>query len=249
MTYELPLLVIKDSTKPSSHTLHKNAHPLDPADSFLNDYIETNIEGDPKKNIVDMAPFCADESDKFLRPYTTIKVWRKLPNVIHINKKMVARYQVPKIVEYLDPSTGEIIQASNLRNDPRVPSQIHVGEIQLLRLSLLNSLRKEVREFSVFVLQFRNNRRGVSPEMETLVEWYARLHGKRPSNVRRYVAVLQSAGFLAGESLLSPLFQRTGKTSTSKDHLGEDMLARCKLMKIRIEAKSTSAIMPLISTD
>ena len=249
MTYDVSLLVIKDKTKPSPYAFLENLYPLNPANLLLNNYIEENTERDPAKNIFHVVPCCAAESDKFLLPYTTIKVWRKLPTAIRIDNKMVARYQVPKIVEYLDPGSGEIIKASNLRNDPRVPSQIHVGEIQLLRMSLMNSLRKEVREFAAFLLQFRNNRRGVSPEVGTLVEWYASLYGKRPSNVRRYVAVLQSAGFLAGESLLSPLFQRTGKKSTSKDHLGEDMAARCTLMKMRMKAKSTSAFMPLNSAD
>lgn len=164
-------------------------------------------------------------------------VWRNLPRATYINKKLVKRYKAPKITEYLDMSTGEIIQAVKLKNDRRVPPEIHVGEIQMLRKCLLDSLRKEVREFAMFVLQFRNSRRGVSPEIDTLVDWYSRIHRKRPSNVKRYIATLRESSFFAGESLLSLLFQRTGKKATSKDHLGEDA-AGSILLKIRLKAGS-----------
>lgn len=161
-----------------------------------------------------------------LLPYTTVMVWRKLPKPTRIKDMLVSRYKAPSITEYLDLSTGEIIPASRLKNDPRVPPQMYFGEIQLLRQSLMNSLRPEVREFALFVLRFRNNRRGITPEIGTLVEWYARLHNKRPSNVRRYVDVLEKAGFLAGSSLLSRLFQHTGKHAVASDYLGEDVVAR-----------------------
>jgi hypothetical protein len=173
-----------------------------------------------------------------LHPYTTEMKWRKLPRAITINDSEVIRYRAPFVTEYIDLSTGEIIKAGDLRNDPRVPPQIYVGEIMLQRHALMNSLRKEVRTFASFVLQFRNNRRGITPGIDTLVVWYAHIHKKRPSNIRRYVTVLEEAGFLAGESLLAPLFQRTGKSKTTKDHLGEDFSARATyllmLMKSRL---------------
>jgi hypothetical protein len=168
----------------------------------------------------------ASDGDQQLIPYTTVMVWRRLPKPTHINNKLVSRYEAPSITEYLDLSTGEIIPASRLRNDPRVPPQMYFGEIQLLRQSLMDSLRPEVRKFALFVLRFRNNRRGITPEIGTLVNWYARLHNKRPSNVRRYVDVLEKTGFLAGSSLLSRLFQHTGKHAVASDHLGEDVVAR-----------------------
>lgn len=161
-----------------------------------------------------------------LLPYTTETRWRKLPVPITLHGSKVIRYRAPFVTEYIDLGTGEIIRATDLRNDPRVPCQIYVGEIMLQRQALMNSLRKEVRTFAYFVLQFRNIRRGITPGIDTLVDWYARMHQKRPSNVRRYVTVLEEAGFLAGESLLSPLFQRTGKSKKAKDHLGEDFSAR-----------------------
>jgi hypothetical protein len=173
-----------------------------------------------------------------LLPYTWTYTWRKLPVPIKVNKVTISRYKAPSIIEYIDTESGEIIKTAQLRNDPRIPLQIHVGEIMLQRQTLINSLRKEVRDFAYFVLQFRNNRRGITPSIDSLVDWYASLHGKRISNVRRYVAVLEEAGFLAGSSLLSPLFQRTGKNIAPKDHLGEDFVATAKFMVMRQKVKS-----------
>jgi hypothetical protein len=209
MTYDEPLLVITTETE---------VPQVAPQECLqTQDTVKLPCSADTESNT---------KQDDSLHPYTTVMVWRKPSTAIRINNKLVSRYLAPSITEYLDLSTGEIIQASDLRNDPRIPPQIHVGEIILLRQALLDSLRKEVKEFALFVLHFRNNRRGITPEIETLVEWYARLHGKRPSNVRRYVTVLEKAGFLAGSSLLSRLFQNTGKRAMARDHLGEDVVAR-----------------------
>jgi len=209
MTYDVPLLVITEETE---------VPQVAPQECLqAKDSVKLPCSADAESNT---------KQDNSLRPYTTVMVWRKLSMAIRINNKLVSRYLAPSITEYLDLCTGEIIQASDLRNDPRLPPQIHVGEIILLRQALLDSLRKEVKEFALFVLHFRNNRRGITPEIETLIEWYARLHGKRPSNVRRYVTVLEKTGFLAGSSLLSRLFQNTGKRAMARDHLGEDVVAR-----------------------
>lgn len=209
ITYEAPLLVITAETEVPQAAPQKCLQ----AEDTIKLSCSANTESNTKQ-------------DESLQPYTMVMAWRKLSTAIRIKNKLVSRYLAPSITEYLDLSTGEIIQASDLRNDPRLPPQIYVGEIILLRQALLDSLRKEVKEFALFVLHFRNNRRGITPEIETLVEWYARLHGKRPSNVRRYVAVLEKAGFLAGSSLLSRLFQNTGKRALARDHLGEDVVAR-----------------------
>jgi hypothetical protein len=182
----------------------------------------------------------SDVRDSLLLPYTTSLKWRRLPTAITIHGSQVTRYQAPYVTEYIDLSTGEIMQAADLRNDPRVPPQIHLGEIMLQRQALMNSFRNEVREFAYFVLQFRNNRRGITPTVDTLSKWYAWIHEKRVSNVRRYVNTLEKAGLLAGSSLLSPLFQRTGKNKTTRDHLGEDFAASAKFMMLRSKMKRQS---------
>jgi hypothetical protein len=187
--------------------------------------------------VIPLVHITHDTKNSFLFPYTSSLKWRKLPVAITIDGSEVTRYQAPFIEEYIDVTSGEIIKAANLRNDPRVPPQIHVGEIMLQRQALLKSLRREVREFAFFILQFRNDRRGITPGIDTLVEWYARIYNKRPSNIRRYITVLEKVGFLAGTSLLSPLFQRTGKTKTTKDHLGEDAEASVKLLSLSTKGK------------
>jgi len=199
---------------------------------------EYNTKGQTNIKIDHSHPSHAADYENLLHPYTSVMVWRKLPKATYIGGRLVTRYKAPKVTEYLDMRTGEIIQAACLRNDRRVPQEIHVGEIQMLRKCLMDSMRKEVREFAMFVVQFRNSRRGVTPEIEVLVNWYSRIHRKRPSNVKRYVETLREKSFFAGESLLSPLFQRTGKKLTSKDHLGEDAAARSILLKIRLKAIS-----------
>ena len=181
---------------------------------------------------VDIKP---DDKTSLLHPYTSAMKWRKLSTAIKINGNEVTRYKAPFVTEYIDLSTGEIIKATDLRNDPRVPPQIYVGEIMLQRQVLMASLRKEVREFAFFTLQFRNNRRGITPGIDRIVEWYAHTHKKKASNVRRYVKALEEKGFLAGASLLHPLFQRTGKTVKVKDDLGEDIAATVKFLSLSMK--------------
>ncbi len=226
MTYDVPLLVITDVTESPLVLLKDDLQALDQVSFFCSADTVSNTKED-QFNDIQYSISCSvvPGTEPYLLPYTTVMVWRKLSTAICINNILVTRYQAPKVTEYLDQSTGEIIQASDLRDDPRVPLQIHFGEIQLLRQALIASLRREVRAFALFVLLFRNNRRGLTPEIDTLVEWYANLHGKRPSNVRRYVVALEKVGFLAGSSLLSRLFQRTGRQATARDHLGEDAAA------------------------
>lgn len=224
MTYDVPLLVINAETEVSEGTQKKNLQKVD--------FVQSPCSKDTGSYVI-KDPITEEQQ---LLPYTIVMEWRRLPKAIRLNNKLVLRYKAPCITEYLDVETGEIIHASILRNDPRVPSQIHLGEILLLRQALLDSLRREVRQFALFVLCFRNNRRGITPGIETLVEWYARLHGKRPSNVRRYVAVLEDKGLLAGSSLLSRLFQRTGNRALANEHLGEDVEARRKYFALRFRA-------------
>lgn len=222
MTYDVSLLIERGDPHEHLSKYKEHPQPADQPNSPCRAATKLDIKEENKQ------PFftCDVNTNEQLLPYTTVLVWRNLPRPIFINNELVTRYKASKITEYLDSTTGEIIKASDLRKDPRVPIEIHFGEILLLRQALLDSMRREVKEFALFVLHFSNNRRGVTPEIDTLVDWYARLKGKRPSNVRRYVKVLEDVGFLASSSLLSPLFQRTGKRLNARDHLGEDVVAR-----------------------
>jgi plasmid stabilization system protein ParE len=166
------------------------------------------------------------------RPISTSLEWRTVCPPITINGQKVTRYKAPVITEYVDLQTGEIVPASHLKNNPAVWPTLHLGESVLRRQAVLDSLRSEVRSLASFILLFRNHRRGVTPDVDTLVEWYARLHNKRAANVRRNVKTLEKAGVLAGASLLSPLFQFSGKKAKAADHLGEDVAARGKYFKL-----------------
>jgi hypothetical protein len=108
--------------------------------------------------------------------------------------------------------TGEIITTRG------VPS-LDLGSKVEKRAAVLRKLRPEVRQFAEFVLKFANKRRGITPGIDTLADWYADLNAKRPDNVRRYIRPLIDAKVLMHDSLLGPAFQRTG--GMAHDHLSE----------------------------
>lgn len=172
------------------------------------------------------------------RPYATIQAWRRVKPSIMINGEEVSRYMAPLITEYVDMETGEIIPAEALKDDPEVWPTIRASERSMQRAFVLECLRKEVREFARFVLTFRNQRRGITPAIEDLVEWYAQLHGKRPGNVRRYVKQLEDTGILAGKAVLAPLFQIAGRSITAKEHSAEDVVASMKFMQMTFKTQS-----------
>lgn len=159
------------------------------------------------------------------RPYTVICQMRNVKELMLIQGGAVKRYLAPVITEYVDMETGEIIPAENLRNNPELWPEMRTSERLYQRAYFLKSLREEVRKFAQFTLKFRNQRRGVTPGIETLIKWYAFLYGKRPCDVRRYLRVLIEKEFLVHEGLLNPLFQRAGKKAVARDHQSEEFVA------------------------
>lgn len=182
----------------------------------------------------------ADPAPRY-QPYNIIKKTRKIDSPIHLNGEKVTRYKAPCITEYVDMQTGEIIPAIALKNNPEVWPTVHNSERMLQREFILHGLRDEVREFAVFILQFRNQRRGVTPGVEQLVKWYAEITGKQACHVRRYVPPLENAGVIAGSSVLGPLFQIAGRSVSANKHLGEDSEAARKFMLIRAKYVEGSA--------
>jgi hypothetical protein len=133
--------------------------------------------------------------------------------------------KVRSVCEYIDLSTGELIPSG----------QLSIGVLDLrekysAREDALASLRPEVRSFAFFVLRFANRRRGITPGVRALCQWFGHLHSKQTQHIRRYVPALVRAGILAGDALLGPLFQRTG--GRAGDHLGEDFRAWCIFQKL-----------------
>lgn len=171
-------------------------------------------------------------------PCTVVKKKRKINPPIKLNGKEVTCYQAPVITEYVDTHTGEILEAKGLRNGKELYLELHFSERCLQREFILNSLRPEAREFALFVLAFRNKRRGVTPGFEQLVKWYAELNGKRADNVRRLIKPLEKAEIIAGDSLLGPLFQIAGKSVTAWEHLCEDSNSYSRLVLIRLRQLS-----------
>lgn len=140
-----------------------------------------------------------------------------------------------QVTEYLDTSTGEILAAQQVR-------KLGVKEIRPdareRREATLDALRKEVRQFALFVLPFRNGRCSFSPGMDQLVKWYAFLHDRRPCDVRRLVKGLESGGIIErsahGEHVptLDFRWNRSGTTRESID--GEYAASTVKLDRLLI---------------
>jgi hypothetical protein len=193
-----------------------------------------------------------DEDDELLPLYRVASFnyeWRRVEPAITINGRKITRYKAPVVREYVDMRTGEIIPAKDLRNNPEVWPTVHFSENALRREAVLASLHPQVRDLALFILAFRNYRRGVTPGVSKLVEWYALLHGKRPSNVRRNVKTLEEAGVLDGDSLLGPLFQYSGKKANSKMHRGEDGVAALKYLEMSLCHYAGPLPRPSLSND
>jgi hypothetical protein len=138
--------------------------------------------------------------------------------------------KVKRVCEYIDMRAGEVIPADQVR----IPVLDMRAKLPA-RERALDGLRSEVRQFARFVLKFANRRRGITPGIDTLCQWYADLSGKLAKNVRRYVPKLHEAGILAGENLLGPLFQRAGGSVGTS--LGEEMHAATTYARLRLRHK------------
>ena len=99
-----------------------------------------------------------------------------------------------KVTEFVDMTTGEIISAEVARTKYSVG--VIYPEARAKREVKLNSLRKEVRDFALFILKFRNNSGGFKVPFERLLEWYAKYTDKKISHIKRYIEPLTNAGII-----------------------------------------------------
>ncbi|REF02461.1 hypothetical protein [Cupriavidus plantarum] len=136
-----------------------------------------------------------------------------------------SRAGITRATEYIDLRTGEIISAK----DADIGPGVNVSAKLKSREAVLSKLRPEVRSFALFVLDFRNARRGITPGINTLCHWYAKVTGKRSDNVARYVPKLREADILAGENVLGKLWQFSSKR---RAELSEDAAAFAKLQTV-----------------
>lgn len=138
-------------------------------------------------------------------------------------KEVTRKFNSIVAKEYVDFSTGEIISAISARK--LGISELNARFIKLQQELVLNNLNKPLREFAKFVLLFRNLRRGITPDIETLCKWYAEYKGLNPKNTKHYIEDIKNSGILASDTLLMPLFQLAGKHTKGSDHLSEDFNA------------------------
>lgn len=176
-------------------------------------------------------------------PWTVIAKFRVLDCPCDIGGKRVSRYLAPFITEYVDLLTGEILSPAQAKKSGAWP-EIRLGERVLQRQAALATLRPEVRHFALFVLKFRNRRRGITPEIDTLAAWYAAYLNKRIDNIKRYIPRLYEAGILAGRSVLHALFQLAGKDTVATDHLHEDGRAQGILLALLPRPQTGVAVAP-----
>ena len=109
------------------------------------------------------------------------------------------------VTEYLDMKTGEIIEAASII---RMGMKAIRPDAMRRREDKLDSLRKEIREFVLFLLKFRNRLGGFLMPLDQLVKWYGKLEGKEAKHIRRYLPRLVDAGILDFDHRLDPDFMR-----------------------------------------
>jgi hypothetical protein len=182
--------------------------------SSIPDHIKQKMKDDYVQDALDLAVF-----------RLKIKNMRKLSTPIIVDGRIVTRLPQYEVIEYVNVFTGEIISAEQAKELGIKPG-IDVSILAMQREYVLNLLRREVREFALFLLKFRNNRRGITPDANEICKMYAEIHGLRASHVRRNIPKLKAAGILESIYMLTPLFQRAGKSMTAKQHLSEDFKAQ-----------------------
>ena len=144
--------------------------------------------------------------------------------------KKTFRFVRYKVKEYVNLKTGEIISFTFAK-------QIGVTEFDYEPLTqekneILDSFRKEVKDFALFVLVFRNKRRGLSPNIEQVVEYYSKYSGMRKNNIKARLLPSIMQKILYSDTLMMPPFQINDRKATAKEHLQEDFIAENKFFDL-----------------
>ena len=142
------------------------------------------------------------------------------------------------ISEFVDLTTGEIL-------DPRTVERMDLKSIRpearIRREEKLNSLRKEVRPFAVFLLRFRNKLGGFLVDLDQLIRWYAKLEGKEPKHVRRHLPRLVDAGVLDFDHKPNPDFMWFNTELGKADVRGEVFTAHRIFDDLMLRKKDTGS--------
>lgn len=144
--------------------------------------------------------------------------------------KKVFLFTRQKVIEYIDYRTGEIVSAEQAKH--LGVTEYNYEPISLERTSILDTFRKEVKEFALFVLVFRNRRRGISPSIQQVLEYYSKYTGKRLNNIKSRLLPELYGKIIASDTLMMPPFQINDKIATAAEHLQEDFVAENKFFRL-----------------
>lgn len=109
----------------------------------------------------------------------------------------------PQVTEYIDPTTGEIIEAESAQ---RLGVRSIRPDAMMRRIKKLDSLRTEPRRFADFLLKFRDGRCKFLMPLDTIIAWYSKLTGKELHHIRRYFPALTKAEILDSDQMLNEDF-------------------------------------------
>jgi len=140
------------------------------------------------------------------------------------------RFVRHKVIEYVNLKTGEIIPFSFAKQ--MGVSEFDYEPLTQERNEILDSLRKEVKEFAMFVLMFRNKRRGLSPNIEQVMDYYSKFSGMRKNNIKSRLLPAIMNTVLFSSTLMMPPFQINDKKSTAREHLQEDFIAEHRFFEL-----------------
>lgn len=205
---------------------------------------------EPEEDEADQDPVPARRIRLYRQQYEPVRV-RYVPKTVRlpvlIDGKITNTYLSAEITEFVDVQTGEILPATK-RGPLSSERPINHGEMLMQRQGVLAQLRPEVRHFASFVLEFRDHRRGLTPGMDTLVKWYAELHDRRASDVRRLVPSLEAAGLCIGDCMC-PLFQWAETRWQRSNFLGELELANYKFAKLLREKERGELVKSMTASE
>ena len=167
----------------------------------------------------------------------------KVVGLIHLNSpieidgKMIDIIPMLRVKECVDMTTGEIIPFSQAEK-LGFKQLVQVGALMKQREAILNSLRKEVKEFALFLLEFRNKRGGITPDANEICKLYAELYDMRASDVRRYLKKLKEAKVLASNYLLEPLFQIHSASMSARQYLSEEFESELAYERVKSKLRN-----------
>jgi hypothetical protein len=147
-------------------------------------------------------------------PFTWNLKTKKLIKPMKINgvtQRFLLYYSVHELV---DTETGEIFLASDVNR-----KYVEYHYLLLQRQAILESLRPEIKDLALFVLKFRDRRRGITPNVNKILRWYSEIHQKHYSNVLRHKKKLVGKILeRSDDTLLTAYFQNPGRNTSAKDH-------------------------------